>query len=111
MDESFVGHEAEFSLPCDDAVVPLLMDFVEELLTVGGSDVESPEHVEEQIRAAIDEIRSRRGGRAGSPPEGADAGAKDDLHATLLIVGEGVEIRLRSSDGEQELPPILVREE
>ena len=77
----------------------------------GGSDVESPEHVEEQIRVAIDEICSRRGGRAGAPPEGADARAKGDLQVTLLIVGNGVEVTLRSPHGEHELPPILVREE
>ena len=111
MDESFVGHEARFSLPCDASVVPLLLSFIEELLMVGGSDVESPEHVEEQIRVAIDEICGRQRSRASAPPEDADIGARGDLQAILLIVGEGVEVTLLSPGGEQELPPILVREE
>ena len=111
MDESFVGHEAKFSLPCDDSVVPLLMSFIAELLMVGGSDVEAPEQVEEQMRVAIDEICGRRGGRAGAPPADADSGAKGDLQATLSIVGEGIEVKLRSSYSGRELPPILVREE
>lgn len=78
---------------------------------VGGSDVESPEDVEEQIRVAIDEICSRQRSRSGAPPDDADIGASGDLQAILLIVGEGVEVTLRSPGGEQELPPILVREE
>ena len=111
MDESFVGHEAKFSLPCDDSVVPLLMSFIEELLMVGGSNVEAPDHVEEQIRLAIDEICGRRGGAAGAPPADAESGAKGELQATLSIVEEGVEIKLGSPHGGRELPPILVREE
>jgi hypothetical protein len=111
MDESFVGHEANFCLPCDDSVVALLMSFLEELLLVGGSDVEAPEQVEEQIRVAIEEICSRRGNRSSEPPSDADSGAKGDLLATLTIVGEGVEVRLSSPRGGHELPAILVREE
>lgn len=111
MDESFVGHEARFSLPCDDFVVALLMGFVEELLMVEGSDIESPEHVEEQIRVAIDEICGRRGGPEGTPPTDAHSGAKGAIRATLSIVGEGVEVRLSPLRGGRELPAILVREE
>ena len=110
MDESFVGHEAKFSLPCDDSVVPLLMGFIEELLLVGGGDVEAPEQVEEQIRVAMDEICRRPGGREGAPAS-TDSGANSDLRATLSIVAEGVEVRFSSPRGGSELPVILVREE
>jgi len=77
---------------------------------VGGSDVEAPEQVEEQIRVAIEEICGRREGRAGAPPADADSGAKGAFQATLSIVGEGIEVKLRSSYSGRELPPILVRE-
>ena len=110
MDESFVGHEAKFSLPCDDSVVAFLVSFIEQLLMVGDSDVEAPERVEEQIRVAIDEICGRHGGGVGAPPAAADSGARGDLQATLSIVGEGIEVKLRSSYSGRELPPILVRE-
>jgi len=110
MDESFVGHEARFSLPCDDSMVSLLMGFIAELLVVGGSDVEAPEQVEEQIRVAIEEICGRRDGADGVTLADADPGSRAEIRATLSIVGEGVEVKLRSAHDGRELPPILVRE-
>ncbi len=110
MDESFVGHEARFSLPCDDSVASLLMGFVAEVLMVGGSDGEAPEQVEEQSRVAIEEICGRRDGANDVTLADADPGSRVEIRATLSIVGEGVEVKLRSAHDGRDLPPILVCE-
>ena len=110
MDESFLGHEATFSLPCDASVVPLLMGFIEELLMVGGSDVEAPEKVEEQLRGAVEKICGR-GAPEGKSPKDSGSAARDEIRVTLSIVADGIEARFSSQHDGLDLPSILVREE
>ena len=88
MHDKLVGTEASFKLPCSADATQLLLGFVEEILEVSGSDVNEPERLEDEMKAAVEALCNDPG-----HPDGV-------LQATFNLVDGGIEIRLGRVDGD-----------
>lgn len=86
MHKELIGQEASLSLPCTVDATALLLGFIEELIEVSGGEASDPDHLEHDLREAVDAIRAIRG------DECVDTAC--DVVAIFEIHARGVDVRL-----------------
>ena len=95
MHRELIGQQASLSVPCSMDAAALLIEFVSELIEVGGSHAEEPRQLERKIEKALGALC--RSGAVGG-----------QILATFAIGADGVEIRLQRDDAAA---PPAVREQ